>query len=180
MRRQPVTRFIPVLLGLGVLAVTVSAHAAPKPDRDPPRRPHKLIWLDHDLTPQQVDEKLKEHGVPSDVRDQVKEIHQQQHDATDLPPADTVGIQATYTFPLNCQRAQDGWVTYRVGYGSGTDNWHYLKNGVPYSSWYGFFQTDPRRVAYSEFPTLADETITVHQFTTGINGYYTGGGCFTM
>lgn len=71
MRRHPVTRFVPVLLALGILAVTVSAHAAPEPDRDPPRQGRKLIMLDDNFTPEQVEDTLKEQGVAAHVRDQV-------------------------------------------------------------------------------------------------------------
>lgn len=181
MRRQPFTRFVPVLLGLGALAVTVSAHAAPQPDRDPSRRGHKLILLDDDFTPKQVEDTLKEQGVPADVRNQVQQIHDQHRGTTpDTPPADTIGTQGTVFFPFSCQRGQDAWVSYRVAYGYVGDNWTYIAgNGFTYDSYHRSFQSNPAGgTAYSEFPTFPDERITQHYFTTPSGGYYIGGSCF--
>jgi hypothetical protein len=180
MRCQPFTRFVPVLLVLGALAVTVSAHAAPQPDRDPPRRSHKLILLDDEFTPEQVEDRLKEQHVPADIRDQVKKIHDQHRGITpDTPPADTSGIQAIYYFPFSCQMGQDAWVMYRVGYGYVGDNWTYRGgDGYLHDSYYRSFQGNPAGgTAYSEFPTFPYETITRHYFTTPSGGYYTGGSC---
>lgn len=180
MRRHPVTRFVPVLFALGALAVTVSAHAAPQPDRDPPRREHKLIILDDDFTPKQVEDTLKEQGVPADVRDQVKKIHDQHRGTSpDTPPADNVGIQAAFSFPFTCALGQDAWVTYRVAYGYVGDTWTYIAgDGFEDDSYYRSFQGNPAGgTAYSEFPTFPYERIIRHTFTTPSGGYYYGGSC---
>src|SRR3712207_802012 len=128
MRRHSITRFVPVLLALGALAVAVSAHAAPEPDRAPSRRGHKLILLDNDLTPQQVEDTLKEQGVSAEVRDQVKKIHDQHRGKAlpDAPPADTSGIQAAFSFPFSCALGQDAWVMYQVAYGYVGDTWTFV------------------------------------------------------
>lgn len=181
MRHQSFARFVPVLLALGALAVTVSAHAAPEPDRDPPRREHKLILLDDDLTPSQVEDTLKEQGVPADVRDQVKKIHDQNRGKSpNTPPADTIGTQAAFYFPFNCQLGQDAWVMYKVGYGYVGDTWTYVAgDGWLADSYYRSFQGDPAGgTAYSEFPTFPNERITRHSFTTPSGGYYVSGSCF--
>jgi hypothetical protein len=176
MRRQPFTRFVPVLLALGTLAVTVSAHAAPQPDREPPRQGHKLIWLGDDLTSAQVEERLKEQGVPASIRDQVKKLHDQ-HRGT---PPDTIGTQAAFSFPFNCQLGQDAWVMYQVAYGYVGDTWTYRGgDGFLHDEYVRRFQGNPTpQTAYSEFPTFSYERIIEHTFTTPSGGYYFGGSCF--
>lgn len=180
MRRHPVTRFVPVLLALGILAVTVSAHAAPEPDRDPPRQGRKLIMLDDNFTPEQVEDTLKEQGVAAHVRDQVKKLHDQHRNAPpDTPPADTIGTQAAFSFPFYCQFGQDAWVMYQVAYGYVGDTWTYIGwDGFLHDEYVRRFQGNPKpQTAYSEFPTFPYERITRHTFTTPSGGYYLGGSC---
>lgn len=181
MRRHLVTRFVPVLLSLAALAVTVSAYAAPQPNHDPPRQGHKLILLADDLTSAQVEDILNEQGVPDNIRDQVKKIHDQHRGApVDTPPADTVGTQAAFSFPFNCQLGQDAWVMYQVAYGYVGDTWTYLGgDGYLHDEYVRRFQSNPTpQTAYSEFPTFPYERITRHTFTTPSGGYYIGGSCF--
>ena len=181
MRRHSVIRLVPVLLALATLAVTVSVHAAPEPDRDSPRRGHKLIMLDDNFTPKQVEDTLKAQGVSADIRDQVKKIHDQHRGKAlpDTPPADSSSIQAAFSWSFACLPGQDAWVVYRAGYGYVGNTWTYIAgDGLEDDDYYRSFQYDPSGgTAYSEFPTFPNERIVRHTFTTPSGGYYYGGSC---